>query len=36
MINDRGGLYDPDSSILVDRVTKDEKEMALFSRKCFG
>jgi hypothetical protein len=34
MINDRGGLYDPDSGILVDRVTKDEKEMALFSRKC--
>lgn len=31
VINDRGGLYDPSSGILVDRVTKNESEMTVFS-----
>jgi hypothetical protein len=31
-INDRGGLYNADNGILVDRVTKRENEMLVFAR----
>lgn len=35
-INGRGGLYNPDSGILVDRVTKNENEMTVIRRKSRG
>jgi hypothetical protein len=31
MINGRGGLYDPDSGVLVDQVTKNETSMQIFT-----
>jgi hypothetical protein len=34
IINARGGLYNPNSGILVDRVTKNEIEMMVLKRKC--
>jgi hypothetical protein len=34
IINARGGLYNPNSGILVDRVTKNEMEMMVLKRKC--
>ena len=34
IINERGGLYDPASGILVDQMTKDEGEMMVVKRKC--
>lgn len=32
VINSRGGLYNPDSGILIDMVTKNEEEMLVYSR----
>jgi hypothetical protein len=34
IINARGGLYNPNSGILVDRVTKNEMEMMVLKKKC--
>lgn len=34
VINDRGGLYDPDAGILVGQVTRDESEMHVFEQSC--
>jgi uncharacterized protein (DUF362 family) len=33
-INDRGGLYHPESGILVNLVTQDEAEMQVFRKSC--
>ena len=31
-INDRGGIFDPEMGIRVDKVTKNESEMQVFHR----
>ncbi len=34
LINSRGGLYHPDSGILINLVTQNEQEMMVFKRSC--
>jgi hypothetical protein len=34
IINQRGGLYDPEMGILVDQVTKYRKDIVVYKRKC--
>jgi hypothetical protein len=36
IINARGGLSNPDGSIFINRVTKNENEMSVLKRKCLG